>query len=111
MAPEKSVPAGNGPPNLWEQYSKFHDACAAVLDRIELNGNQGIALTENELAELRTMALNLHALGRLLHGKRARDLGLLSERLDRVLENRGREASARTLDGEEPERDPAAVTG
>ncbi|MCY1535813.1 hypothetical protein D9M68_712350 [compost metagenome] len=55
------------------------------------------------------MALNLSALGRLLHGKRGRDMRLLAERLDQVLKRCGPEAAARDLDGEEPERDPATM--
>lgn len=111
MASGKSVAAGSGPPNIWEEYSRFYAACAAVLDRVELGEDRDAVLTEHELAELRIMALNLHALGRVLHGKRARDMDLLAERLDRVLASRGGDASAPTLDGEEPERDPAAMTG
>jgi len=110
MASGKSVPAGSGPPNLWEEYSRFHGACAAVLDRAERRRDQGSPLTESELSELRTMALNLGALGRVLHGKRARDMRTLAERLDKLLQARGSGVSAQALDGEEPERDPAAVT-
>lgn len=111
MAPGKSVPAGSGPPNIWEEYSRFHEACAAVLDRVERRGDVDIPLTESERSELGTMALNLAALGRLLHGKRVRDVRLLLERLNRVLERGDAALSAPMLDGEEPQRDPATITG
>ena len=111
MAHGKSVPAGSGPPNVWEEYSRFHEACAAVLHRVERRGDVDIPLTESERSELGPMALNLAALGRLLHGKRARDVRLLLERLNRVLERGGAAPSAPALDTEEAQPDVETITG
>jgi len=111
MAPGKSATAGSDAPNLWQQYARFHEACVAVLDRIEQRADPHIPLSQNECAELRIMALNLGALGRVLHGKRARDMRQLAARLDRALAGCNRQTVAPALDSETPERDPAVLAG
>ena len=111
MAPNTSFPANGAPDNLWNEYARFHEACSGVLDRIEQHRDSGIALSENELSELRTMVLNLNAFGRVLHGKRAREMRQLAERAERALGEAGSAAAARIKEESESQDNSAAVTG
>lgn len=112
MAPNTFFPGNSVSDNLWNDYAKFFEACSGVLDRVEQHRDSGIALSESELSELRTMALNLNTFGRVLHGKRAREMRLLAERAERAL---GKAEAASALapiqEDSESEDDPAAVTG
>ena len=109
MASGKSVPAGVGPSNPWEEYSSFHEACVSVVDRAEFRRRQGVPLTKSEREELKTMAGNLAALGSLLHGKRARDLDLLAARLNRLLDGSKAAGSDSDCGLDGGESDPAAI--
>ncbi|WP_143219533.1 hypothetical protein [Achromobacter xylosoxidans] len=111
MAPNTSFPANGAPDNLWNEYARFHEACSGVLDRIEQHRDSGIALSENELSELRTMVLNLNAFGRVLHGKRAREMRQLAERAEQALGKAGSAAAARIKEESESQDDSAIVTG
>ena len=107
MTSRMSNPAVGDLSNPWEEYSKFHDACAAIVDKVELRADQNIPLTASEQTEFRTMVLNLGMLGKSLHGKRARDMRDLAERASRALERCGLEGSAQARNNGEPEQDPA----
>ncbi len=111
MAPNTSFPAHGEPENLWTEYARFHEACSGVLARVEQRRDGGIALSESEQAELRTMALNLNAFGRVLHGKRAKEMRALAERVERVLVNAGVVPHAVAKETTESEDSSAAVTG
>ncbi|MGB3430554.1 hypothetical protein [Achromobacter sp.] len=111
MASNRSFPADGAPDNLWNEYARFHEACSGVLDRIEQHRDGGIALSESELLELRTMVLNLNAFGRVLHGKRAREMRQLAERAERVLGKAEVLPGAQINEERESEDNPAAVTG
>lgn len=111
MAPNTSLPAYGTPDNLWTEYARFNEACSGVLDRVEQRRDSGIALSESELSELRTMVLNLNTFGRVLHGKRAREMRLLAERAERALGNADAAPLAEIKQDSESEDNPATVTG
>lgn len=111
MAPSTSFPAQGAPDNLWTEYARFHEACSGVLDRVEQRRDSGIALSESEQSELRTMILNLNAFGRVLHGKRAREMRLLAERAEQALGHADAASGVGIKEGSESEDNPAAVTG
>lgn len=112
MAPSTSFPGNSASDNLWNDYATFHEACSGVLDRVEQHRESGIALSDSELSELRTMALNLNTFGRVLHGKRAREMRLLAERAQRALGNaEAASPPAPVQENSESEGNPAAVAG
>ncbi len=111
MAPNTSFPVNGASDNLWDEYAKFHEACSGVLDRVEQHRDSGIALSESELSELSTMALNLNAFGRVLHGKRAREMRQLADRAERVLGHAEASPRAQIKEESESEDNSAAVTG
>ena len=111
MAPNTSYPAQGAPDNLWAEYAKFHEACSGVLDRVEQRRDSGIALSESELSALRTMVLNLNAFGRLLHGKRAREMCSLAARANLALGNTDAAIRGGIEQDDESEDNPAAVAG
>ncbi|CAB3825975.1 hypothetical protein [Achromobacter anxifer] len=111
MAPSTSFPADGAPDNLWTEYARFHESCSRVLDRIEYHRDSGLALSESELSELRTMILNLNAFGRLLHGKRGKEMRMLARRANLALGNASDESLVEIQEGDEAEDNPATVTG
>lgn len=111
MAPSTSFPGNSASDNLWNEYATFHEACSGVLDRVEQHRDSGIALSDSELSELRTMALNLNTFGRVLHGKRAREMRQLAERAEQALGKAGSVAAARIKEESESQDDSAIVTG
>jgi len=112
MAPNTSFPGNSASDNLWNEYATFHEACSGVLDRVEQQRDSGIALSDSELSALRTMALNLNAFGRVLHGKRAREMRLLATRAERALAKADAASPLAPIqEDSESEDNPAAVTG
>ncbi len=111
MAPSTSFPEDGAPDNLWTEYARFHEACSGVLDRIERHCDSGLALSESELAELRTMILNLNAFGRLLHGKRGKEMRVLARRANLALGRAGEGSLAEVQEDGEAEDSAATVDG
>lgn len=109
MTSRTSNPASGDPSNPWEEYAKFYEACEAVVSRVELRADQSIALTGSEQAELRTMVLNLGVLGRSLPGRKSQEMNDLAGRAQRAMARCMQPAAAVSIDGEEPEQDPAVV--